>query len=288
MDKKLLKYRAEFDIAKANLYYLKRENEPFVEEGIVEIFDNYEKGYKVLTRLALNKSNSAIKSLILEESFTEEQNINDFHEYAKSELAWYLNRLKFIADEHSVVLDINGEVTDYKGNKHRYISMGLALAARSSTSLSLQKSSCMKVGQAKSSLDIDEYIDRYITISGFQDSVLRLISLATLYELIRDDLKNFGYTYTPNKNTVSEYEVIKQPTGIEISRIEILATSARNLVSHGNVHRKNTIEPLNKFWKLPLDTKHKFNRKDKKHVDLIGWASNRYSSVINALIECML
>jgi hypothetical protein len=190
-------------------------------------------------------------------------------------------------DEHSVVLDSNGEVTDYKGNKHRYISMGLGLATRVSTSLSLQKSSCMKVGQAKSSLDIDEYIDRYITISGFQDSVLRLISLATLYELIKDDLKNLRYI--PDRSTVSEYEVIiNQPTGIEISRIEILAVSARNLIAHGNISNSGTIEPLNKFWKLPLDTKHKFNRKDRKHMDLIDWASERYSSVINTLIEAML
>lgn len=289
MDKKLLRYRAEFDINKGKLYYLTKVDDSFVEEGIVEIFENNDKDYKVLARLNLYEKNTVIQSLILEKHFLDEQENNAFYEYAKADLSWYLNRLKFISRQHSVLLDTNGEVTDYKGNKYRYTRMAIGLAAHSSRSTSLEGSVCVKVGQAKSSLlAIDEYIEKHITISGFQDSILRLISLATLYELIRADLTVPGSGYILDEQSVNEYQLIKKSTGSEVSRIEVLAISARNLIAHGNVSHLKTIKPLNKFWKLPPNTNHKFDRKNRKHMDLIVWASERYSYVINTLIEAML
>lgn len=77
--------------------------------------------------------------------------------------------------------------------------------------------------------------------------------------------------------------------GKAILEIELLAVAIRNFVSHGQATSKDTIDALDKvLGSLPSGKYHRFDRNNKKHMELVQESANKFLLVIKNYINDML
>ena len=118
--------------------------------------------------------------------------------------------------------------------------------------------------------DIDEYIDRLLSIKKLiSDPVLHLTSLFSLYEFIKEaQVDIVGYLEATNK------------LGCNTNLEEALEIT-RNLVAHGYVNRKKTVEVLQELLgQSNKSNTYKFDRYNESHIKLINDVINESQVII--------
>lgn len=262
----------------AEIQYILKENEPFQEK--IEIFNNLTEDYKVFMVFSGKSRTITLKCLILEKKYLEPQELKNFYAYAESRMIPVLNRIRF--SESYSPQDVNYHITIK--NPETGANIILASCEIKATS-STKWLGCFNKDKYEHLFKLDndnisQYIDSYITIKQLSDPVLRLISAYQLYELIGESV-----TGKPIKtNSEQTHRYFEDSAGKIILKIELLAVATRNLVSHGEVNKQETIKALNNVL-ASTSNYHRFDRKNKNHMELVEESANKFLLVIKNYLK---
>ncbi|MBD2103870.1 hypothetical protein [Leptolyngbya sp. FACHB-261] len=258
-------YKATFGVT-GKIQYKPTQGEVGPEDTI-ELSADENLSYKILAKLSSRDGTSVIQSMILEENPIGPQDPVDFGKYAEEILSQHLNRIKFVSGENSATLT-NGVVKDHLGKQHSVAIGGLKMGGHSASVM--DKPRCEQAFREKSNKNLDEYIDRHLSISKITDPVLKLISLFALCEFVvgrdREQAENIAL----------------------LIESDSLPSAARNLVAHGRVKRTKTMETLNETFNTPAAKFHEFSRGNNKHMKLVIDCGEELSSTIKNHIYSLL
>jgi hypothetical protein len=244
----------------------------------IEIFKNPQENYKISLQFSLENNQLTLDSLILEELESESSNWEPFWEQAESKLLSYFNKIKFMYSfypQDVCCMIVQPEETS-----------GTAIYSDSCIDNSFTQVThpFNRVNYKKlastSNADIDRYIDHYLKIKESNDPILCLVMSYWLYELIGHNM-NATQQNPVNREDGKFYIYYSVEESLKIER---LAKSARNLVSHGVVESRDTLQDLNDHFGTNLSS-HTFDRKNEQHMDLVRWAAEQFLSVIKNYIS---
>lgn len=249
MSDDLFKYRAIAEVQKGKLSYVRNSSENF--EGEVELFNNPDEHYKIFATFN-NESNLAIlRSLIVEKVFQVEQDSNEFRLESEKLINIYFNRLKFIHKKYSSVIGSPDTIVKPDGQIDCYVSGGIVVGGSVDIGRYSLHQDCDQLNQVNDAL-WDECIERYNMVVEFPDPVLRLISLYSIVELIKDVRADLPE--------------------------DSLIFAARNLVAHGIVDQRKTVGPLR--GELGQADQFKFSRHNGQQMELVRNSADRLAGIL--------
>jgi hypothetical protein len=266
----LFKYIATFHLSykslSSKITYLFNKNEQV--EDAVELFNNHNEDYKIFVNLEPVNTTLTLKSLTLEKYYPELRTKDDFTKYAEDKLLPILNKIIFSYSNcpQGVNYTRTSRIPDYDSRfavTTTLIITGECLSTTNYFDRLEYENIC------KDTINIlDEYIADYLLIKKLHDPDLRLISAYRLYELIGQSIS------TNNRKYDASQAYYEDNTSQRILELEYLAIATRNLVAHGSANsdktgERKTVEALNVALSTPSATCHKFDRKDKKHMELV-------------------
>jgi hypothetical protein len=239
----------------------------FLEENILLLHESTNEQHKLLARASDWKpelSDCLINSLILEASFVEKQDVQKLFESFKQRLNQYLYTVRYVAYEDSATLiEREAVVKEYFCNEEQSYKYSQLVLPQSSGHLKqihfFTKEDFNFILNAASG-KLEKYISLYVDASKLTDPVARLIGLASLCELIEQEMGSSAIIVAP------------------------LAKSARNLVAHGVVDKPNTLTPLNNHFNTTNQQSYVFSRNNIQHIDLVKWAASEYASYIETFL----
>ncbi len=271
MEDKIL-HRIECELLGDEISCIKTQDNSDSEK--LEIYSDAKSNTQIHLKFSRNKDKKSEKLvadfLIYEQFFSEIQDIRKFSNDAGNELKSCLEVLKLrlripniqlgkvsVTHPPNRIIDIHATIP--AGVLQCEIIGGTIESIEQTTKKYLQN--CLTY----SSSNTLEYIERYNAIQNIKDPVLKLISLASLVEYIKD-------------SSGDEITSLKQPQYKWLK-------ATRNLVSHGVVDKSCTIGPINN--KLGLsEAKFCFDRKD--HLNLVNQAIQVYSQELYAYLSNLL
>lgn len=238
---------------------------------------------KVNSELSIIRK-AILNNLILEKNYPATQNIDNFYKFAENLLLKYLDKIIFNYGISPKSITYFLEIKDYAGALNAQLKTEFQVVGYAKSIPPFQLYEYRKICQNNNS-KIDEYIKNYLLVKEFSDPVLRLVSSYQLHELIGE--KVTGIRIKTNAQKTHKY--FEDNMGKAILEIELLAVAIRNFVSHGQATSKDTIDALDKvLGSLPSGKYHRFDRNNKKHMELVQESANKFLLVIKNYINDML
>ena len=255
MNKNFL-YKAIVPITQERIYYSINQDEP-IKDNIVELFQNEKEKYRLCAQLSSKNDSLIIQALRFEQDFAETQNSTEFKDYALSKIRVFLNRINFVSNSLAT-LENQVNIIDHNGKQTGFTDMRGGLRIGGSIEASRDISDLKRACRNKSK-DLDEYIERYLFSINIVDPAFRLLNLYSLYEFIDNE---------------------------EI-QLDIIITTARDLVAHGTIDRKATVRKLNQEFKTN-ENGYQFSRKNREHITLVRDSAEKLKFAIGSYISSML
>ena len=255
------------------------ENVSLDDEQPIEIFDSGK--YKLLVK---TDKDGRIETVIYQSNL--QGTFDTFKDEAIREIIKSLNRLEiaFIAPVNFLKLHSPSRKTKYENNLNievlnsdksqealpeevRAYAVGGINVPKTLPTASLKEINDVL---AITKDNVDEYIERFLSIKELStDPVLHLVALCSLYEFIE---------YT-RKDIVGHFKVVNKLSSYY--NFEEAFTSTRNLVAHGYVDRKKTVEVLQELLGQSNKSKiYEFDRYNESHINLINDVINESQVII--------
>jgi hypothetical protein len=285
MDTSFLNYQATLHVIYnspgAEIQHILNENQVLQER--IEIFNDLVENYKIFMVFSRKYRTVTLKSLILKKAYLETQDLKEFYNYAEANLLPAFNEIRLFYS--SSPQDINYYIAiKTPETEANIILASCQIKATSFTRWlgSFNKAKYEKLGHLHNN-DVDDYIEKYLLSKQSPDPVLHLISSYSLYELIIEK-EMTGKRIQKKVINGKKYKYFEDSTGKLVLKIEQLAIAARNLVVHGFVDHRETVEELNKEFGT-CQPNHKFNSKDEEHMKLVKWSAERFLSIIENYLK---
>lgn len=244
------------------------------EEGFVKLF---EIGNRKLS--AKIDPDGKLEALIYKADYLEKVDKNKFTNESLQVITRSLNRLQiafiglhirrqggYIAAtryNHQPII----EILDYKtGSKELCLTVDIGLDTSVTISPYYRSASLKKVCEILivSKPNVDEYIERFLSLENLSgDPVLHLITLSSLYEYINEHDKSFNSLFN-TEIAGKSIEVNGKP--VKLTCLEKFKCT-RDLVAHGLLHGKKTLDTLKQFLG---SSSNRFDRYNHAHINLIN------------------
>jgi hypothetical protein len=287
MDTSLLNYQATLHVIYnspgAEIQHILNENQVLQER--IEIFNDLVENYKIFMVFSQKYRTVTLKSLILEKAYLETQDLKEFYNYAEANLLPYFNEIRFLYSSSPQDLSYYIAIKTPESEANIILASCQIKVTSATKCLGIfNKTKYEKLGHLHNN-DVDDYIETYLLIKQFQDPVLRLVSSYQLHELIGEKMTGRGI----KTNSKKTHKYFEDNMGKAILEIELLAVATRNLVSHGQAQRQDTIDALDKvLGSLPPGKYHRFDRNNKKHMKLVQESADKFLVVIKNYLKDML
>jgi hypothetical protein len=246
---------------------------PSVTQEVIEIFSDPSSKISLIFSKDSKSDHLVADAILYESNFQEEQNLESIYERAKSRLKRYVEILKFSFEQPSIELgdgQLNERSFDYAPIVIWSIDDERIIHSPDEIS-SLASKGLARVLDRDHEF-IDEYVARYNAINQIKDPIYQLISFVSLMEYIEANKSDAS---------ISEKCVKKTKKGREIPWYK----AARNLVAHGVIDQKNSLDSLNE--KLGTsDRKIFFDRQ--KHLDIVYKAIEIYVAKIGEILDSLI
>lgn len=269
---KKIKYQSEFELKDSEIHCHDRES--FEDRGLIEIYSDHTHKSKFYFRLSRVDKNNYLTatSIIYEATFSQEQDVYEFHKAAKEKVVKYLEFLKFRWGELSIEIDnefiLMPQFVVYGGRSGCTIGFRGSVVSHSVEKLAEFSTKGMEAVVENRFLQINEYIERINSVSQIEDAVFKLISLVALSEYIEDTAIDLGFFRNPQKIDELKW-----------------AWAVRNLVAHGVVNRKGSVDALNEKMGI---SQNKFYFDRNTHLEIVREAASTYTRSIRGFVEHLL